>query len=364
MRLKRAHVEHFRSIVDSGDPVELEDEVTVLIGKNEQGKTNFLRALASLNQDFTYSASDLPNHLRPGLEEKDLASLLIISLWLTPDPAEIETLAKLSSSSKVVATDFVRIDRFFGGHYKYSIVDQDGATHQLTFASPDLTEQIKDLESEGRALGVSLESHANRLPQFAGSLEQARQHITAFTTANLSDLAQLKNLRDTLASSLASVPNQDKPIQDEIASRVKAIDRTITQMRQRSTENPERAFWQFVPRFIRHSTLLDRIPNDVTVSSFVKDPDGTSKGMANLCRAAGLSLQKIAELAASTDVSQRESYEDHYRSSISGGINEFWTQAKYNIHFRIEREKLSVSISDSIYAPRIAPTERSDGFQW
>lgn len=36
----------------------------------------------------------------------------------------------------------------------------------------------------------------------------------------------------------------------------------------------------------------------------------------------------------------------------------------YSIHFRIEKERLSVSISDGKYAPRIPPSERSDGFQW
>jgi predicted ATP-dependent endonuclease of OLD family len=86
--------------------------------------------------------------------------------------------------------------------------------------------------------------------------------------------------------------------------------------------------------------------------------------MANLCGAAGLTTQKIKDLASSTDTSERQAYEEHYRASISGAINEFWKQESYNVHFRIEKEKLSISISDSTYSRKIAPSDRSDGFQW
>jgi hypothetical protein len=86
--------------------------------------------------------------------------------------------------------------------------------------------------------------------------------------------------------------------------------------------------------------------------------------MANLCRATSLSVPKIRELAATSDTSQRESYEDFYKSTISGGLNEFWTQATYNVHFRIEKERLGVSISDGTYTQRIKPSDRSEGFQW
>ena len=113
-----------------------------------------------------------------------------------------------------------------------------------------------------------------------------------------------------------------------------------------------------------HSTKSDHIPNEVNVSDFVANPDATSKGMANLCRAAGLSVQKIRELAATSDTGQREAYEDHYKGTISGGLNEFWTQAEYHVHFRIEKEHLSVSISDGNYIQRIPPSDRSEGFQW
>lgn len=71
---------------------------------------------------------------------------------------------------------------------------------------------------------------------------------------------------------------------------------------------------------------------------------------------------EIRELASNSDTPQRETYEDHYKAHISGGLNEFWTQAEYSVHFRLEKEQLSLSISDGNYSRKIPPLDRSEGF--
>ena len=48
MRLSRVKIENYRSIEDSGW-IEVEPEITSLVGKNESGKTAFLQALFKLN---------------------------------------------------------------------------------------------------------------------------------------------------------------------------------------------------------------------------------------------------------------------------------------------------------------------------
>lgn len=51
-------VRNFRSYKDSGE-VRLDEKITTMIGKNESGKTNFLKALESLNVGYRYSIDDL-----------------------------------------------------------------------------------------------------------------------------------------------------------------------------------------------------------------------------------------------------------------------------------------------------------------
>ena len=87
MKLRRVQVQNFRSVVDS-EIVDVEERVTILVGKNEQGKTNFLKALASFNPKCRYAPNDLPNHLRAQLEERTAAEIVVVTLCLTPSHSE------------------------------------------------------------------------------------------------------------------------------------------------------------------------------------------------------------------------------------------------------------------------------------
>ncbi len=99
MKIDKCHITNFRSIVDSG-PIDIDEGVTVLIGKNEQGKTNFLKALASFNSNHSYKESDLPNHLRPQLASQDPKTIPIVNLTFSLDPEDrksIEGQLRISS---------------------------------------------------------------------------------------------------------------------------------------------------------------------------------------------------------------------------------------------------------------------------
>src|SRR2546427_7877068 len=95
MKLKKALVQTYRSIVDSGT-VEIEEGVTVVIGKNEQGKTNFLRAIRAFNSDQNFSPGDLPNHLRPSLEDQRPEQIPVVTLWFSLDPLDKKRLGSVA----------------------------------------------------------------------------------------------------------------------------------------------------------------------------------------------------------------------------------------------------------------------------
>ena len=59
MKLTKVRVELFENIVDSTD-VEMERDVTCLVGKNESGKTAFLRALSRLNPAYEQGSKFVP----------------------------------------------------------------------------------------------------------------------------------------------------------------------------------------------------------------------------------------------------------------------------------------------------------------
>ena len=58
MKVESARICDFKSVKDSGR-VELEQDITTLLGKNESGKTAFLEAISSINTNEEYDESDI-----------------------------------------------------------------------------------------------------------------------------------------------------------------------------------------------------------------------------------------------------------------------------------------------------------------
>ncbi|HWZ33652.1 MAG TPA: AAA family ATPase [Bryobacteraceae bacterium] len=360
MRLIRAQIQTFRSIVDSG-VIEIEDGVTVVIGKNEQGKSTLLKAIEAFNHQKQFAPSDFPNHLRPMLEDRSPTEMPITTLWFSIEPGDRQ---KLSGTIQELdtATELKAI-KHYGNNYRFSLVD--GAEERpLNFAEPNLTAPLLHVHKVGRDLREKLHSHAQRLPAFAEAKERIDQLMSVLTEARAQDLQDPDNLVKTFTTSIKTLPGTDAAITEDVAAANQDLEIVKEMVHSATKTDHGKLLQDALPSFILHSTKSDHIPNEVSIPDFVSNPDSFSKGMANLCRAAGLSVQKIRDLAATSDTAQREAYEDYYRGTISGGLNEFWTQAAYTVHFRIEKERLSVSISDGNYTQRIPPSDRSEGFQW
>lgn len=362
MRLSKAQVQNFRAIVDSGI-VDIQDRVTVLIGKNEQGKTTFLKALASANVGATYSPADLPNHMRATLEQREPAEIPVVTLWLTPEPNDKAVAGSLIPSFETIET--LKITKFYNASRAIAIIRQNAPDEPLTFKPPDIGPQRDKFRKLAETLKIKIGAHSERHADFKPHFAQAQDLIDGFAKANFESVEQTENLIRTFATGLTSVPGQDAAIQEEFATAIREIEKVQNELRQAfQRDDPQILLERLLPRFIFHSTSTDKIPNEVDIAEFVKNPDATSKGMANLCRVAGLTTSKIQELASVADTATKETFEDYYKANASGGINEYWTQESYQVHFRFGTDKMSVSISDSTYSPRIPPLDRSDGFQW
>lgn len=98
MKLKRAQVEMFRNILNSS-PVEIQGDVTCLVGKNESGKTTFLHALWRLNPAGKPEKFSVPDHYpawlekRHRMEGKDLDTVIPVTAfydWEDGDRAAVE----------------------------------------------------------------------------------------------------------------------------------------------------------------------------------------------------------------------------------------------------------------------------------
>lgn len=69
MKLVQVQIRHFRNIIDSGE-VDIDDQVTCLVGKNESGKTSFLHALYRLLPARPNVSYDAPKQYPAWLEKR------------------------------------------------------------------------------------------------------------------------------------------------------------------------------------------------------------------------------------------------------------------------------------------------------
>src|SRR6266404_8819352 len=142
MKLRDVRITNYRSVVDSG-PFGIEDVVTVFIGRNEQGKTNVLKALEGFNLESHFAVRDLPTHLRPELEARDPGTIQVVTLTLEAEEDEQTELNRLTGthSTRFTAT------KFLDNHYEYAAVSAEGRPQPLEFRRPESEEIVAQLHA-------------------------------------------------------------------------------------------------------------------------------------------------------------------------------------------------------------------------
>jgi predicted ATP-dependent endonuclease of OLD family len=198
MRLKQVLVQNYRSTVDS-TTVDIEDGVTVVIGKNEQGKSTFLHAIKAFNTAEHFSPNDLPNHLRPALDDRKPADIPMVTLWFTLEPQDKKKLANLRYIE--IATT-IKAVKYYGNNYGFALIYDDGREGPIEQASRDLTGQTSQIKAIGNDLKTKLHAHSERLPTFASNKENIAQITAALTDARLTTPADADDLIRTFTTSI------------------------------------------------------------------------------------------------------------------------------------------------------------------
>ena len=131
MKLKNVKVENFKSILDSGF-VEIQDDVTCVVGKNESGKSAFLNALYRLNPANSSAKFDVQKHYPAWLEKRhrregivlEEVSPITAEFELTED--EIDSLAARFGKGTLAASS-VTVKKSYKGSQVYAFNADEGA---------------------------------------------------------------------------------------------------------------------------------------------------------------------------------------------------------------------------------------------
>lgn len=225
MRVQKVQVKNFLSIKDCGQ-VRIDEKITVLIGKNESGKTNFLKALESFNGDYQYTDEDLCNYsgAREKLESKELEpqDLEMVKVWLEVEQEDKKKLQKIHK--EIVKIKHLEITRGFGNYYEVKSPEYN-LEHLEDLERDKLAgDMVSKIGSEVSSLRKKLDDHTARHAPFASSKPQFDQCIQEFLSTDFADLSVIDPAFDELYTSLHALPNRDAPINSDIQNTIKTFD--------------------------------------------------------------------------------------------------------------------------------------------
>lgn len=116
MRITQVQIHNFNSFNDSLS-VGLDGSITIILGKNESGKTSFLKALASFNSAYKYGLEELCTYSqnRKEFEEERVAAdnLPIIMISFVLEPKDVALFKEIHES--LAAIREFTVTKYFSG---------------------------------------------------------------------------------------------------------------------------------------------------------------------------------------------------------------------------------------------------------
>lgn len=351
MKLEAFKVQMYRPILDSGW-VDV-DDITVVVGKNESGKTALLKALHKFNPFNPEERYALDRDWPRGYRTKRSPDRVVATLRFKFEDAECEKIKNLLGSD--LQSTGVEIGRTYGGDYQYTFLPNDDV---LTAKAH---ERIAILfESLGTSDNVSDE------------LKEALVRIQT-SAAELDAVSECGSIGESIPEYVAWIDSavQDQNAQDEAdAEKIKGILYEIPNVADISIQRGalENLILGWTPKFIymddhqpfRGTAYLDQV-NERKNSNRLTDEDNT---FIMLLEMAGLNLGEEFERARAEDKEQRMLDMNDASSTLTSLLADHWSQRKYNVSFQADGYHVIAFVSDEVQTSLVPLEERSKGFQW
>jgi predicted ATPase len=357
VQLLSFRIQNFRSIADSGEI--MASRITALLGRNESGKTNLLRALASLNPPEGISElsgiKDFPRNRR--LSE------------CTPDTPVVETSWKLTEQEwytlqeiwpRAKAGEPIRVGRKYTKGRWVSI-----PANPIEFDQKHITSVVRKTSLAAKAVADKLDEGAKSTLEAAADsfAEQSAPGDCAKTWASA-----LKSAAEALGIALAAADTELSEKQDAALSSLADL---AEQILNDETAHQAARTWvsQQIPTFV-YLADYPEIEGHQDISAFLqrKLQDQQTDADINfekMCRVADLDPERLQELVNS-NTEERNQLANRASAVISGELQSLWTDRKLKVRFNPDGNHLETMVSEVTdnYDVEVNLDERSRGFQW
>jgi predicted ATP-dependent endonuclease of OLD family len=355
MKMTAFRVENYRCVLDSGW-VDI-DDIAVIVGKNESGKTSILKALWKFNP-FKPEPYNLDREWPRGKRKDRSVDKTIVAVRFGITPEEQKILGEIDDSTKGI-TD-VEIKRNYKGTYTYNFLPNNpDHTHNLKWVISVIEEHFGRVpENSSKHFKTQYKTALDsfvKLVRDNGGSEYAIKEAPAFKS-------RLTSFRSTNTS---EHPQDNQAIQQLQTS----IDKAISEL---SVDPPlQRAIdtiHEWLPTFIymddykifSGSAQLNHI-KDRKDNNQLTDEDRT---IILIMEMAGLNLDDEVKKGNQDDREQRILDMNDASQTLTDEIANRWTQKKYEIMFQADGQHFITFVKDIDSKVLVPLEERSKGFQW
>ncbi len=340
MKLKSVQIDHFKHVLDS-TRVEIQPDITCLVGKNESGKTAFLEALRRLKPAQGAVEFNINRHYPAWLEKmhrrqgKDLDAVCPVTCAFELEDEDVAAIEAVFGDGVVTSRDFTLSRRYDNSHsYDYSF-DQTQAVANVV-SELDLPSKMSDATSKA----VTFSGLIAAVNQIAADNEEDQQ-VTSAGAA----------VKDAVGKLIPA----DKSIDDQVMN----------------------ILWNRVPKFFFYSDY-SRLPGKVRIRELLKaNPDQLDEDHQT-----ALSLLQLAgtdqEYLLDPDYDTRKRELENVANAITQEVLQYWTtNADLRVMIDISQvteqrndgqhavhDEMHVRMYDNRHMLSLPFDERSSGFQW
>ena len=354
MKLTSCRVQNYRSILDSGW-VEL-DDIAVIVGKNESGKTSFLKALWKFNP-FHPAAYNIDREWPSGRRKEKSRDKLVVETKFSFTEAEIKDIEAIHDSAKGIVG--VEISRNYAGNYSHQFVPKNPNTEHSV-------EWVVDL------LADRLMPPPDGFTEHFISLYSARiDELLAEVRSNGGSAYAQEKLPELTGQCSAFIHPQ-APHQQQDENNIPSLNAVISKLVEQIEATPLLQVVDLVhrvmPTFVYmddHRTFVGSAQLDEVLKHKQAGKLSAEEETINVIMdMAGLVLEDEVRKGAEEDKEQRMLDMNDASQTLTTLIAVRWSQRRYEVMFRADGQHFITFVKDLNGKGLVPLEDRSKGFQW
>jgi predicted ATPase len=354
MKLTSCRVQNYRSITDSGW-VDI-DDIAVIVGKNESGKTSFLKALWKFNP-FDETDYNIDREWPRGRRKEKSPDKIVVETKFEFSPDEIAQIEAVHESAKGITG--VEIARTYAGDYTHNFTPKNPNNEH----SPDWIVDLIRGKLPENPEGVTDHFQNQYSPKWEELIESLKK-VDGGAFA-LEKLPEFKNL----LSNFGHLRNQHNQQDQRAITQInEIIDDLIKEIEATPLLRAVDIVHEIMPTFIYmddHRTFVGSAQlDDVLKHKNEQKLSPEEETIIIIMEMSGLNLEEEVRKGEEDDREQRILDMNDASATLTSLIAERWSQKRYEVMFQADGQHFITFVKDLDDRALIPLEERSKGFQW